>query len=169
MSNLLPYYSAKSSVVMTGQELKGAGVKSSQVWHDIRWIQMASKPMTITANKAGRGRGPVLYLKVESNVFCLQERLVGSVMEATYCSWGEHKTSGALIKDPFVPKTFMFTSTSKWYWCPHAPVPWCPSGVQENSPAAFSFRIAHLEVSAHGMNVHMTNQPLWMKRAPADQ
>ena len=71
---------------MTGQELKGAGVKSSQVWHDIRRIQMASKPMTITANKAGRGRGPVLYLKVESNVFCLQERLVGSVMEATYCS-----------------------------------------------------------------------------------
>lgn len=45
---------------------------------------MAIKPMTITANKVGRNAGTDLYLKLEGNVFCLQEWFVGNVMEATY-------------------------------------------------------------------------------------
>lgn len=45
---------------MIGQELKETGLKSGQVWHDIRWIQMVIKQMTTIGNEGGG----VLYLKV---------------------------------------------------------------------------------------------------------
>lgn len=85
-------------------------------------------------------------------------------MEARYLSWGEHRTSTAFVKDLFAPKTYRFISAGK-----RCMMPPCPSGIHEHSPAALSFRIAHLEVPAYSMNAHMTNQPLWMKQATADR
>lgn len=93
-------FSARSSAVITGWELKRKSLKSGQVWHDNRWIQMATKQMSVNSTKVGQHT--VLHLKVESNVLRHVAWLVGSVREAWYLFL---KGAQALHKDAFVPKT----------------------------------------------------------------